>query len=106
MATTGNGNGWKGIVATVACIAGLTGAVYIILDQKIDSSRMERAVILDAMRADIADHARRLGLEEQQSAAMNETVREIETQFKWSNEVRALEDQHLRQTFELTHERK
>ena len=99
-----NGNGWKSALAIVATLAGLVTGVYIILDQKIDGSRAERAVLLDAMRGDLTDHARRMGLMEQHAAAMNETVREIETQFKWANEVRGLEDAHLREM--MTHDRK
>jgi hypothetical protein len=108
--SNGNGNGVRSalllFVTVVLPLGGAMASLYVILDQKIDSSRSERGVILDGMRADLADYARRLGSLEQHAAAMKETVREIETQFDWEGEIRALEDTHLRQMYELTHERK
>lgn len=103
--SNGNGNGWRGALTTAGIIAGLVGASHVILDQKVESSKAERVVILEGMHDDLADHSRRVGLLEQHAAAMKETVREIETQFKWEGEVRALEDDHLKQMFELTHAR-
>ena len=105
-----NGNGMKSalmlFVTVVLPLGGAMASIYIILDQKIESSAAQRAVLLDGMRADMADYARRIGTLEQHAAAMKETVREIETQFSWSTEVRAMEDAHLRQLLDIGPTRK
>jgi len=108
----GDGNGVAGALraalilgSLIAVVAGSLWASHYILTQQIESNRSERSVILDGMRAELADHAQRIGLLEQHAAASKETVREIETQFKWANEVRAQEDEHLRELFELVRAR-
>jgi len=107
-ASTENGNGVAGalraslvFVSLLTVVSGSIAASHYILTEQIEASRSERVVVLDGMRADIADHAYRLGLLEQHAAAMKETVREIETQFSNERSERVTGDKHLAEILEL-----